>query len=381
VSAFPGTATRAAIAVEDRMFRALAVLRVVVLGHAVALNVYRDNFDHPALGWGCVGVMVVATGAFTAVYAAPERRVLAVLVVDLALAVALVLATPVAKGPWFQATIPGYWIIGAILAWAICHGWRGGTAAAVVLGGVDLLSRSQVSQQDWGNVFLMLLGGSMVGFVCASLKEMAAQRDLAQREAAAAAERARLARAVHDGVLQVLALVQRQGGELGRAAGEQEQALRTLIRSQDAVTTSPVAASGRADLAAALGVLGARPGVEVALPGDAVVLPAHTVTELVAVVRACLDNVERHVVEVGHHARAWVLVEDLGDRIEVTVRDEGPGIPPGRLEAAEQEGRLGVAQSIRGRISDLGGTARLDTGAHGTEWTLVVPREQEGTDR
>ena len=94
------------------MFRALAVLRVVVLGYTVVLNAYRNNFDHPVLGWVCVAVMVVATAVAILVYAAPERRVPAVLLVDLALAVALLLATPVVKGPWFQATIPGYWIVG-----------------------------------------------------------------------------------------------------------------------------------------------------------------------------------------------------------------------------------------------------------------------------
>ncbi len=32
----------------------------------------------------------------------------------------------------------------------------------------------------------------------------------------------------------------------------------------------------------------------------------------------------------------------------MTVRDDGPGIPEGRLAQAEGEGRLGVALSIRG---------------------------------
>jgi signal transduction histidine kinase len=358
------------------MFRALAVLRVVVLGYTVVVNAYRNNYDRPVLGWSCVAIMVVATFVLIAVYAAPERRGPALLVVDLALAVAMLLATPVAKGPWFHATLPSYWIVGALLAWAVRWGWRGGTTAAVLLGAVDLLTRSHVEQKDWGNVFLLLLGGSMVGFVCESLKAMAAERDEAQREAAAAAERARLARVVHDGVLQVLALVQRRGAELGgeaadlgRLAGEQEQVLRTLIRSQ-AATPAPVGAS-TADLAAALGVLGARPGTEVALPAGVVPLPREVVTELVAVVRACLDNVDRHV---GDGAPAWVLLEDLGDAVEVSVRDDGPGIPEGRLEAAVAQGRLGVAESIRGRVHDLGGTATLDSGGYGTEWTLRVPR-------
>ncbi|MFW6866014.1 MacS family sensor histidine kinase [Nocardioides sp. CPCC 206347] len=372
-----GTTTRAAVAVENRMFRALAVLRVVVLVYAVTLNAYRSNFEHPALGWACLGVMAAGTVAAIVVYAAPERRVPAVLVADLALAVALLLATPVVKGEWFHATIPGYWIVGALLAWAVRYGWRGGTVAAVLLGAIDLLSRAEVRQQDWGNVFLILLGGSMVGFVCESLTAMAADRDRAQSEAAAAAERARLARVVHDGVLQVLALVQRRGGELGgeaaelgRLAGAQEQALRTLIRSQDAVTSARTTGTS-ADLAAALGRLGARPHTEVALPAGAIELPAHAVAEITAAAQACLDNVSRHV---GEDAPAWILLEDLGDRVEVTIRDEGPGIAAGRLEDAEQQGRLGVLESIRGRINDLGGEATLDTGSYGTEWTFVVPR-------
>lgn len=364
------------------MFRALAVLRVVVLVWAVTINAIRNNFEHPALGWTCVGIMVAGTVASIVVYAAPERRVPAVLVVDLALAVGMLLATPLVKGEWFHATIPGYWIVGALLAWAVRYGWRGGTAAGALLGAVDLLSRAEIHQRDWGNVFLILLAGLMVGFVCESLKEMAGERDRAQREAAAAAERVRLGRVVHDGVLQVLALVQRRGteiggdaAELGRLAGEQEQALRSLIRSQDTVSSSEAARAGAtADLAATLDQLAVRDRIDVVLPAGAVLLPTATVAEVAAVVRACLDNVARHV---GEDAPAWVLVDDLGDRVEVSVRDDGPGIPDGRLEAAAADGRLGVLESIRGRIRDLGGTASLDSGSYGTEWTFTLPRDEQ----
>ena len=108
----------------------------------------------------------------------------------------------------------------------------------------------------------------------------------------------------------------------------------------------------------------------VSLPGEPVPLPAHTVDEVVAAVSACLDNVVLHV---GRSAPAWVLLEAFPDRVVVSVRDEGPGIPAGRLEAAQTDGRLGVAESIRGRITDLGGTVELTTGSYGTEWELTVP--------
>lgn len=368
---------RASLAVEDRLFRALAVVRVVVLLNAVALNLYRNNFERPGLAWTTIGVLVVWTGVAIWLYARPERRSPTLLVADLAFAFGAIVITPVAKGPWFEATIPGFWVVGALLAWAIRYGWRGGLAAAVLLGAVDLLAREEISQGNVGQVFLILLAGPMIGFVSDSLQRMAAERDAAQRAAAAAEERVRLGRVVHDGVLQVLALVQRRGAEvggemaeLGRLAGEQEEALRTLIRSQDSVRAAP--SPGTEDLAAALGTLSARPGVEVAVPAGAVPVAAAVAAELVAVVGACLDNVQRHV---GAGAPAWVLLEDFTDCVAVSVRDEGPGIPEGRLNEAAAEGRLGVSESIRGRIRDLGGTAQLSTGDFGTEWEFEVPKE------
>ena len=70
-----------------------------------------------------------------------------------------------------------------------------------------------------------------------------------------------------------------------------------------------------------------------------------------------------------------MLLEDVGRGVEVSVRDEGPGIPMGRLEKAEHEGRLGVAKSMRGRVMDLGGTISCDTGpGRGTDWIFKVPR-------
>ncbi|WP_231123860.1 MacS family sensor histidine kinase [Nocardioides sambongensis] len=381
---------RAALAVESRMYRALAWLRIALLVNTVGLNLYRDNFDHPTAGWISVGVMIAWTGFALTRYRRPEQRTPALLVADLAVAAALMACTPLVKGPWFSATIPGFWVAGALFAWGIRYGWRGGLFAGALLATIDLVAREHIEQKDYSLVFLMVLGGATVGYLCGSLQEMAAERDLAQRRAAAEAERTRLGRAVHDGVLQVLALVQRRGAELGgtgqelsRLAAEQEEALRALIRAQGAVETEwPVAAGPgepvEVDLASALGALAARRRVEAALPGRPVMLPSEPAGELLAAVGACLDNVARHV---GEDAPAWILLEDLGAEVVVTVRDEGPGIPEGRLDAAEADGRLGVSGSIRGRLRDLGGEARLDTGGHGTEWELVLPRGEPASER
>jgi signal transduction histidine kinase len=177
-------------------------------------------------------------------------------------------------------------------------------------------------------------------------------------------------------VLQVLALVQRRGAELGgeaaeigRLAGEQQTALRRLI----ATDSDPVPPTGESDLRTLLG-REAGAAVSVVTPADPVLLANTTADEIAAAVRAALDNVRRHC---GGQARAWVLVDDEGSAVSITVRDEGPGIPAGRLEQAAAEGRLGVSQSICGRIRDLGGSACVaSTPSAGTEVRLRVPRSQ-----
>lgn len=359
------------------MFRALAVLRVVLLVNTVALSIYRaDSFQRPVAGTACVVVMALWTGFAIWAYADKRRRTFALLAVDLALAIAMLLVTPLVKGEGFSASVPGFWVMGALFAWAIHYRVAGGLVAGTLLAAADLSQRQQIGQSDYGNAFLLIVGGAIVGFMCDSLQQMATERDVAERETAMAAERARLARVVHDGVLQVLALVQRRGpelggeaAELGRLAGEQERVLRELIRAQDAVTT--VHEGETLDLASELARLERRASVTVATPATPVELPSATTLELAAITRACLDNIRVHV---GEDAPAWVLLQDFPDRVEVSVRDDGPGIPAGRLEEAATQGRLGVSESIRGRIADLGGTAELTTGSFGTEWEFVVPR-------
>lgn len=400
----PGAVEPAALEVEDRLYRALAVLRVVVTVNMIALALWRRaNFEQPVATVVAVVLLVLWTGLALLAYDRRAARTAWLLVADLAIAVAAIGVTPWLKGEDFRATLPGFWVMGALLAWAVHWHWRGGLAAGVALSLVDVLSRQELTQTNYGHIFLMLLGGTVVGYMCQSLQEMAADRARAERVAAAAAERTRLARAVHDGVLQVLSLVQRRGREAGgdladlaRLAGEQEEGLRSLIRAQDSLVdaTVPVAsgtrggprrpagspglagspgACGWTDLRSALEACSGR-GVTVTAPGTPVLLPGHRARELTDAVGACLDNVRRHV---GEDAPAWVMLEATDGEVRVSVRDEGPGIPSGRLEEAAAEGRLGVAESIRGRLRDLGGTADLHTDQHGTEWELAVPREQE----
>jgi signal transduction histidine kinase len=224
---------------------------------------------------------------------------------------------------------------------------------------------------------LMLLAAAAIGGVGIAhyLSERWAERKQAEliRQEAAAAERDRLARPIHDGVLQVLAMVQREGSELGGTgaqlaalAGEQEVALRSLLSG----TAAKPGAARVADLRDQLNGL-ASPSVEFSGPLDPVPVPAASAVEIFAAVQAALDNVRQHA---GPDARAWILLEEEDDGVRVTVRDDGAGFDVDRLRMAARSGRLGVEQSIRGRIHDLGGTATIKSRPGiGTEVELWIP--------
>lgn len=94
--------------------------------------------------------------------------------------------------------------------------------------------------------------------------------------------------------------------------------------------------------------------MSISLPDTPVRLRRWAATELDAAVGNALDNVIAHA---GPGAHAFVLVEDLGDSVLVSVRDDGVGIAAGRVEEAARQGRLGISQSIVGRLTSLGGTA------------------------
>ena len=246
-----------------------------------------------------------------------------------------------------------------MLAWAVQYGRRAGAIAALILSGCDFLLRSETITVALNGVVLLLLAGVVVGHLARLAAEVEAERQHAVEAEAASRERERLARDIHDSVLQVLAMVQRRGAEaggaaaeLGRLAGQQEAALRALVGMSGGRPCGQP--SGDVDLRALVLPVAVGSGDGVGARPSPFGWKRRRPDELAAAIRAALDNVRRHC---GERARAWVLVEDEPGLVTVTVRDDGPGIPAGRLAEAAAAGRLGVSQSICGRLRDLGGSA------------------------
>jgi signal transduction histidine kinase len=393
------------MSVELPLWRALTGYRVLTMLYAVGLFATNyENYDRPGIAYGYFAVLIVwtlATLPRVQNEAACTKRFLAV---DLGIALTGILLTPLAVsdhhidtgGP----TLPSIWTAGSVLAYAIKGGWRWAAFASTPVAAANLIERGAPARDTVHNVILVWVASIAIGYVVEVAR--ASERTLARalEIEATTRERERLARDIHDSVLQVLAMVQRRGAviggeaaELGRMAGEQEVALRTLVSggltpvswaSEDlaqgaVVRTVEVGDEPEddrpVDLRALLAPYAAAK-VSFAEPGAPVELPPPAAKELAAAVGAALDNVRKHA---GEDARAWILVEDEPDEVVVTVRDDGPGIPEGRLAQAEGEGRLGVALSIRGRLRELGGSAELiSVPGQGTEVELKVPRVSRG---
>jgi signal transduction histidine kinase len=360
------------------LWRAIAVYRIAALVYVTILVIRNfPHYERPALAWPVLALMAAWTVVTTYAYAGPGRHRTLVLIADqlitmgvLASSVPIVGRHALQEG---RPTLAVAWHVAPVVAWAVGFGRRGGIAAALAMGATDLLVRDHYDQAGFTGSVLMLLAAIAVGYLV-RLAEASQQRlQRAIEIEAATRERERLARDIHDSVLQVLALVKRRGagldgeaGELARLAGEQEAALRNLVTG----LTAPPHQAGVADLMGLLLPL-ASAEVSVAGPADPVRVPDRVARELSAAVVAALDNVVRHCPP---GTKAYVLVEEEPGRVTVTVRDEGDGIPADRLDRAAAEGRLGVAQSIRGRIADLGGQVRITTGpGEGTEVEMAVP--------
>ncbi len=357
------------------LWRAVALFRVFSCGYAAMLTYhYAHTYTRPELGYAVIAVMSGWTLVSIVAYAHRRGRGAPVLAVDLLITFGCLLATRWVVPPGGNPEIlPMLWVAAPALAWGIVGGAGAGAAAAVLLSIGNAFVRGSVTEGTINLSVLVLLPGAVVGYVAdLATKVEARSRQAAQLEAATR-ERERLAGAVHDSVLQVLALVQRRGAEiggpaaeLGRLAGEQEAALRALVASSG----NPAHPDGAADLCAALRGCAATQAT-LALPARPILLPAPDCAEIAAAVRAALDNVDRHT---GPGTAVWILAERTGTGVTVTVRDDGPGIPAGRLAQAEAEGRLGIAQSIRARIVRLGGTVAVTAPpGQGTEIEMQVP--------
>jgi phage shock protein PspC (stress-responsive transcriptional regulator) len=182
-------------------------------------------------------------------------------------------------------------------------------------------------------------------------------------------ERAEVAAHLHDSVLQTLALVQKRAGdprEVAALARRQERELRTWLAG------GPAHGAGERWLAAELEAAAQEVEEAHGVPIDVVAVGDAELDRdgeaLVAAAREAMLNAAKFA---GGGAPVAVYAEAGEGRLQVFVRDRGPGFDPSAVPAD----RRGVRESIVGRMERHGGRAAIHASpGGGTEVELVLDR-------
>lgn len=381
-----GSATgtdEAEVTLERGMLTGVAALRWVTFAWAAVVfgaDAAQGRVGRPLAGAILLGACLAVTMTATVLVRLQPRALLAP--AFLAIESTVALAVAFADG-WVYAADHGQSIGSAWpLAVVLTIGIRGGPVPGAVAGATvgvaswvgavfadagALVERGVLG--PLGSVVLYGLGGGIAGAVADRLRR--AERDLALAHA-----RDEVARTLHDGVLQTLAIVQRRvdDPDLAALAREQEQDLRTFLfgATPERRRLTERLRPGRADLEAELREV-ARTAerrhalrVEVVAAADLDPLDEACAGAVAGAVAEALTNASKH----GRAGRATVFL-DLTDDGEVfcTVKDDGQGFDPGTTG----EG-VGLTRSIRGRVAEVGGRTEIDgRPGRGAEVRLWVP--------
>ncbi len=203
-------------------------------------------------------------------------------------------------------------------------------------------------------------------------RELIAERSARARES----ERAEIAAHLHDSVLQTLAAIQQRsdpGSDVARLARGQERELREwLFRTADGG-----APADREALAEELREHAAALEAEHAVRFEVVSvgMPRAVPEAIVAAAREAMLNAARHA-----GGEVTVYVETRPDEVLIDVTDRGAGLDPNNLP----EGRMGVRESIIGRMQRADGAARITPGPGGTgtavRLSLPLSIQEEASD-
>ena len=308
------------------------------------------------------------------------------LVAELAVGAALVFCDGWAYGPDHafstSQSLGSVWPLAGILGAGVAFGPLAGVAAGVTLGlarvGATIANGAEV---DTGGKVLSLtntvvfyaLGGAATGYVARLLRR-------AESQISAARAREEVARTLHDGVLQTLAVVERRASDpgLARLAREQERELREYLfgvaaqRGAGGNGASATVGPGGGDLGAALRAAAARfedsfgGRAQVLVAEDLPPLPPERVAALAGAAGEALMNAGKH----GRAGRVTVFVEPTDDGgVFCSVKDDGRGFDPVTTPPGQ-----GLTRSIRERMEEAGGRADVNSrpGA-GTEVCLWLP--------
>ncbi|MCU1370118.1 MAG: hypothetical protein JWO77_1312 [Ilumatobacteraceae bacterium] len=347
--------------------RGIAGFRWLALSWAaIVMYLTRKQVDGPVLGAALLaGGLAVTVATTTAVI---RRRTWAfhpaAVAVELGVGASMLLLDGSVYSRIHSQSVGSAWPVAGILMAALIGGPVAGAGAGVALG-VARWTGAEIA--DWPrHPGSMSLVSSGVLFAIAGAAAGAAMDLIRRAEMQVAQARAReeVARTLHDGVLQTLAVVQRRSAddELVVLAREQELELRAYLAG-DRPQAEEIGAALRSIAARIERRDGLR--VEVLFVDDEPPPIAPAVVEAITgAVGEALTNAHKH----GQATRATVFV-DIDDEVFCSVKDDGRGFDP-----ATSPSGTGIARSIQGRLTEVGGSAEIDARpGSGVEVRLHAP--------
>jgi signal transduction histidine kinase len=208
-------------------------------------------------------------------------------------------------------------------------------------------------------------------------------------------ERLRLARELHDGVLQSLAGAALQLEAMSRLIEEDPAAARERLRDIEKLiaeeqrelrgwiqklqpTVSPSIATG-ADLGAALETLRQRAewqwGLRIELTVDSRgAVPRILGDEIYRIVQEALTNAGRHAR--ASKVRVIIRLGAGSTPVQITVADDGCGFPfRGRYDLALLKEKQVGPRSLRERVAELRGELVLNSGLSGSQLEITLPND------
>lgn len=241
--------------------------------------------------------------------------------------------------------------------------------ALVVVGAIGfLVVTDELGSARPGVMFTLVVVGGVALIAAPWLAALWKELQRERRERIRQEERAEFAAHVHDSVLHTLTLIQRSANdsrEVMRLARSQERELRNWLYQPKQDADASVAAAVRRVAAEEEDAHGVP--IEVVCVGDCPLTPE--LSAMMQAARQAMVNAAKY----SESSVISVYAEAEPEEVTIFVRDRGVGFDMGQVP----EDRMGIRQSIIGRMERHGGSARVRTEAgEGTEVMLTMKLEK-----
>nr|SBO92164.1 putative two-component system sensor kinase [Nonomuraea gerenzanensis] len=241
----------------------------------------------------------------------------------------------------------------------------------VVVGATGFLAaEGELPQVRDSLLFTVVVVGGLLVIAAPWLAGLWKELQLERRERIRQEERAEVAAMVHDSVLHTLTLIQRVAHdprEVSRLARSQERELRNWLYQPKQDADATVAAAVRRIAAEEEDAHGVP--IEVVCVGDIALDPTGKLAAMLKASRQAMVNAAKY----SESPSISVYAEVEGEEVTIFVKDRGKGFD---LEAVPLD-RMGIRESIIGRMERHGGTARVRTEpGEGTEVMLTMKVEK-----